>query len=474
MIGITSIGAYIPMYRLSREDIGKMWQTKGSGGEKAVAGYDEDANTMAMASTLNCMKRRGQTADGFYFATTTGPYKEKQNSALIAAAVDMAEACRTADFGSSLRAGTIAMKAAIDAVKAGSCEHVVVTASDCRVGTPKGKLEQLLGDGAASVMIGNSDVIADIEESYSIYNDFTDLWRTDCDDHILSGEDRFMDEVGYMPTMQQAISELLKRCTLTPADFSKAVFYAADEKQHAALARRLGFDKAQVQDPLYKVIGNTGTAAALMMLIAALEEAKPGDRILFASYGNGADAFVLHVTEGISGVRGKPTMQDRLARRQAVDYGRYLDWRELLSVESGNLPDRARPSLASRWRERKGIAALYGVKCRKCGTPQIHPIGQTVRICAMCQSKDDFEAYRFSDKTAKLFTFSVDKLQPTKNSPGVNGVVDFDGGGRLLMELTDYEVDKVKVGMPLEMTWRIFFKVGGVINYFWKAKPIQY
>ena len=401
MIGITSIGAYVPMYRLSREDIGKMWQTKGTGGEKAVAGYDEDANTMAMASTLDCMKRHEQAVDGFYFATTTGPYREKQNSAVVAAAIGMPETCRTADFGSSLRAGTIAMKAALDAVKAGSCEHVVVTASDCRVGAPRGRLEQLLGDGAASVMIGRSDVIADIEESYSIYNDFTDFWRTDGDTYVLSGEDRFTDEAGYMPAMEHAISELLKKCKRAPADFSKAVFYAADEKQHAGLARRLGFDKAQVQDPLYKVIGNTGATAPLMMLIAALEEAKPGDRILFVSYGNGADAFVLRVTEGIAEVRGKPVMRDRLARRQSVDYGRYLDWRELMPVETANLPDRARPSLASRWREHRGIAALYGVKCRKCGTPQIHPIGQIVRICAACQSKDDFDAYKFSDKTGE-------------------------------------------------------------------------
>jgi 3-hydroxy-3-methylglutaryl CoA synthase len=366
------------------------------------------------------------------------------------------------------------MKAAADTINAGSCEHVLVTASDCRVGAPRGRLEQLLGDGAASVMLGKRNVIAEIEGSHSVYNDFTGYWRTDHDTFISSGEDRFMEETGYTPTMQQSISELFKKCKLTPGDISKAVFYAENEKQHAQFARRLGFDQSQTQDPLYKVIGNTGTAAPLMMLVSALEEAKPGDRILFASYGNGCDAFLLCVTEEISRIQTRPMMQDRLARRQPITYGRYLDWRELMSVEAANLPDQAKPSLAARWREHKGIAALYGVKCRKCGAPQIHPIGQMVRICATCQSKDDFDPYKFSDKTAKLFTFSIDKLQPTKNPPGVNGVVDFDDGGRLLMELTDCEIDKVKIGMPLEMTWRIFIESGGAVNYFWKAKPIQY
>lgn len=56
MIGITSIGAYIPRYRLTLEEVGKMWQVRGGPGEKSVAGYDEDAVTMAVAAALDCMK----------------------------------------------------------------------------------------------------------------------------------------------------------------------------------------------------------------------------------------------------------------------------------------------------------------------------------------------------------------------------------------------------------------------------------
>ena len=51
------------------------------------------------------------------------------------------------------------------------------------------------------------------------------------------------------------------------------------------MARSLGFDpKTQVQDPLLTTIGNTGTASPMLMLATALEEAKPGDKILLASY----------------------------------------------------------------------------------------------------------------------------------------------------------------------------------------------
>jgi hydroxymethylglutaryl-CoA synthase len=472
MVGITSIGAYVPRYRLSLEEIAKFWHTKKAGGEKAVAGFDEDSVTMAVAAALDCLSRNDAEADGLYFATTTAPYKEKQGAAIIASAIDLKKESHTADFANSLRAGSTALRAAADAVSNGSAKNVLVVASDCRPGAPQGRFEQLLGDGAAAFLVGSSGTIADVEDSYSIFCDFTDVWRKEGDAFIQSAEGRFAYAEGYQPAMQETLSALMNRNSVSPGDFSKIVFYASDIREQSDLAKKLGFDRAQVQDPLFTQIGNTGAAAALMMLAAALEEAKAGDRILFAGYGDGCDAFILRVTKDIEKVRAGWTMKDRLAHKAPVDYGKYLSWRNLVPIEAANLPARAEPSLATRWRNRKGVAALYGFRCQTCGTPQIHPIGQTIRICVECQAKDNFEEYRFSDKKGKLFSYSIDQLQPTKNPPGLNGVVDFDGGGRLICELTDYDLDAVKIGMPVEMSYRRMLQGQGTINYFWKAKPI--
>ena len=103
----------------------------------------------------------------------------------------------------------------------------------------------------------------------------------------------------------------------------------------------------------------------------------------------------------------------------------------------------------------------------------MNQLGQTVRVCVKCQTKDQFEPYKFSDKKAKLFTYSVDQLMPTLNPPGVNGVVDFEGGGRLIVEFTDCDANKMKVDMPMEMTFRKMFTSRGIHNYFWKAKPVE-
>jgi hydroxymethylglutaryl-CoA synthase len=469
MVGITSAGAYVPIYRLSRDEIARMWGGRSVGGTRAVAGYDEDTVTMAVAAALDCMKRGGSDISGLSLATTTAPYREKLVAAIVAAAADLPEECHTADFSNSLRSGTIALKSAIDAVGAGSAKKMMVVAADSRQGAAKGSLEQILGDGAAALVIGQEKVVAEVIGSYSISNDFTDFWRADEDRFLRSAEGRFIDEMGYLPTMQSVITGILKKSKLNIADITSFVYYAADARQHAALARRLKLDKAQVQDPLYSDIGNTGTAAAFLMLVAALEKAKPGNLILFVGYGDGADTFIFRVTDEVKKFQKKPVISHRLAGKTAISYGQYLSWRGLVPVEASTLPERSALSLQSRWRERRAIAALYGAKCKKCGTPQISQIGQTPRVCVNCQAKDEFEPYKFSDKKAVLFTYTIDHLQPTLNPPAVNGVIDFEGGGRMICEFTDFDIDKVKIGM----TYRKMFTSRGIHNYFWKAKPLE-
>ena len=466
------MGIYIPIYRLKREEIARMWGAHAIGGEKAVAGYDEDPVTMAVAAARECLKNNTLSPECLFFASTTAPYQEKQSAAIIANSVGLDKKLITADFANSLKSGTTAIKSALDAVNAGSAERVLVVAADCRLGLPKGRFEQLFGDAAAAFTIGNEGVIAQIESFSSLYSEFTGLWRTGSDRFVKSGEARFIDTEGYLPLMQEIISGLMETHNIKPGDFSKIILPAFDARQHALLANKLGFESSQIQEPMFAKIGHTGTVATLIMLIAALEQAHPGNRILLTNYGDGADAMIIRATEAITKVQTRKRLADRLEKSRSIDYGAYLSWRDLIQLEKPSLPPRGEPSLSARWRERHVIATLSGVKCRQCGLPQIHTIGQNIRICVGCQSKDDFEPYSFSDKKAALFTYAVDHLQPTKNPPGLNGTVDFEGGGRLICELTDCDPDQVEIGMPLEMTFRKMFQSKGIINYFWKAKPV--
>ena len=474
MAGIVSYGAYIPYHRISREEFHRAWGGFAMPGERAVANFDEDSISMSVEAARDCLAGMDHVKiDALFLASTTLPYKEKLGSAIISAALDLPADIRTVDFAGSLRVGTTALGCAIDAIKAGSAKRVLVAVADTRMGAPSGQFEQALGDGAAALLLGDDDLIAEFHDSYYTSDEFSGVWRADGDTFVRSWEDRMVLEEGYSSVLPAAISGLMKKATMAPGDFAKAVYDApTDVRRHARVAAGLEFDPSQVQDPMFMTVGNTGAALAPMMLVAALEEAKAGDRMLLASYGNGADAFVLEVTEGINKLGERRGIRKHLEpKRMVKNYETYLRWRDLLTLEPARRPERPPMSISELRRERRQLLALCGQRCTSCGTPQyeIRP----GRICVVCQAKDQFEPYSFADKKGRVFTFTQDMLQSSNDPPNTVVVVDFEGGGRSMFDLTDRDPDEVEVDMTVEMTFRKLYFNRGVHNYFWKARPVR-
>src|SRR4030042_6287760 len=145
MAGIISYGIYIPFWRLNRDLISAAWGRRSTGGERSVANNDEDTATMAVEAVVDCLRGiDSNTVDGLYFASTSAPFREKQTAALVAAAADLRETISSIDYGNSLRAGTNALKAELDAANSGSAQNIVATASDCRIAYPRSDYEQNL------------------------------------------------------------------------------------------------------------------------------------------------------------------------------------------------------------------------------------------------------------------------------------------------------------------------------------------
>ncbi|MFH1624434.1 MAG: OB-fold domain-containing protein [Pseudomonadota bacterium] len=471
MVGITSYGAYVPMYRMPLQTLAQTWGGAGGKGEKAVANWDEDSLTMATESSIDCLNGMDRSLiDGFYFATTTPAYREKQNASIIAKVIDLRRDIVTADFTNSVRGGTSALRAAIDAVSAGSAKKFLVAAADCRVPAPDSSFEKLFGDGSAALLVGDKDVAVEIEGSVTVSSEFLDIWKREEDRYVQMWEERFVVTKGYLAHLEEIISLLFKKYKVTSKDFSKAVFYAFDKRRHAEVARKLGFDpKTQVQDPLLDTVGHTGSAQAMMMLVAALEEAKPGDRILFANYGDGADAFILKVTDQIKKVRDRRGIKKNLASRMELpSYGKYLHFRNLMEWGRQREPERF-GGLTMTWRDRNWLLSCHGHKCRQCGTIQF----PMQRVCTWCQAKDDFDEIRLSDKKGTLFTYSMDNLATSVDKPTVIAIVNIDGGGRLSTVLTDRDPEKISPDMPVEFTFRRVHEAQGIHNYFWKCRPVR-
>lgn len=469
MVGITSYGAYVPLSRLDRKVLGDK-------GEKAICSFDEDSVTMAVAAAADCLQDLDRdTVDGLYFASTTTPYKEKLSASIIAVAADLGRNVAVVDFTNSLKAGVSALKSASDAVTAGSCKNVLVTAADCRVGVPGSRIESNLGDGAAAFVVGDRDVVATIEGNYSIADEILDVWRNEYDTYVRTWEERFTTQFGYLPVMSSAISGIMEKYKYSPKDFAKVVLYTPDSRRSAEVAGRAGFDvKTQLQNPMFDMMGNTGTAFPLMLLVAALEEAKAGDRILLVGYGNGSDALVLRVTNRIEKMRNKRRgMKAHLASKRIVqDYLQYLRWRRVVPIDeiAGPLGAFSAPVV---WQERNKNLRLQGSRCKVCGTIQYPPD----RICTKCRAKDQSEPYRFSDRKAKIFTYSMDYITPDLQKPTVTVTIDFEHGGRAEFYLADHVAEEIKIGMPVEMsfrritTWEHISLREGAYIYFWKAIP---
>src|SRR5262249_1534989 len=117
-------------------------------------------------------------------------------------------------------------------------------------------------------------------------------------------------------------------------DFTRIALYAPDERSGTGALRSLGFKDQQIQDPLFGQLGNTGTPFALMLLAHALETARPGDRLLVASYGDGAHALAFEVTDAIGELAPRRGVSWHLARRRALpSYDTYLRARGLDAKE---------------------------------------------------------------------------------------------------------------------------------------------
>ena len=478
MVGIKSYGAHIPRFRLDRNLMQMALLFLGFAplrGEKAVANWDEDSITMAVAAAQDCLKGENYgKVDGLYFASTSQTYALRQNAGIIAAALDLNTDTRTSDFTDSTKSGTGALLAAADAISAGSLNSCLVCAADLRVSKIGSNGDYTYGDGAAAFLMGKDDVIATIEGSYSTTHDFVDRRRLEGERLEHMWEERFIRDAGYMKFIPEAAAGLVKKYNLNLKDFSKVIYACAFTGAHAALGKNLGLAPEQVQDPMLATVGDTGVAQTLMMLVAALEDAKAGDKIMVISFGQGCDAFYLTVTDKIARIKDKKAIKRNMAGKVALgSYEKYLAFRKLMPSELGIRGEEAMfTSFSIVSRDNRELYGMVGFKCKKCGTPSYPP----QRICPNpdCGAVDQNESYRFADKKAAIFTYTSDFLSPSIDPPASYGFIDFDGGGRAGVDFTDCDPNAIKIGMPVELTFRIKFadEKRAAINYGWKAIPI--
>ncbi len=469
MVGIVSFGVYVPWHRLKRSTI-----KEGLNGNIAIGSFDEDSITMSVEAGVICLEGlKRDSIDGVFIASTTAPYKEGQSAAVVATALDLRRDLMTVDFTNSPRSGITALMMAADIIKSGSLHNILVIAADHYRTAPGSDWEPDCGDGAVAFLVSDKDVIASVEASYSSCRYVMDFWRSQEDTYVRSGESRFYIAEGYIPATSAAIEGLLKKQGIDKKDVNRIIMPIPGEGKQSSLARNLGFDKnSKLQGSLYESIGDTGTAYVPMLLASALAEAKAGELMLVCSYGEGTDAILLKVTDKIDTAKNAKSLNKSLSyKKEFDDYKAYLQLRCLYPVQRIPYP-LGEVSIVRVTAEIDQNVRLYGVKCKACGAIQFPP----QRVCIKCQTKDQFDRIRLSDKKGTLFTFSMD-FSPTfaaqTPTPTVIPIINFDGGGRMQCFMTDFDLKELSINMPVEMTFRNMNVRGGVHNYSWKCKPIR-
>jgi len=481
MIGITSFGGYIPRLRLNRMSI---FQNMGwfapaivtvAQGERSFCNWDEDSLTMAVAAARDCLVGKDkQATDAVFLASTTLPFADRLNAGILKTALNLKDDLIAADFASTLRAGTTALIEALTAVKADEKKQVLVAASDKRLARSASFYEMWEGDGAAALLVGDTDVIAEYLGSFTVTRDFIDHYRGADRQFDYTWEERWVRDEGYSKIIPEAVNGLLKKLSLTMDDVDKLVFPCFFKAEHRNIAKKLGASPEKLIDNMHEVCGETGTAHPLVMLIQALEEAKPGDRILAAGFGQGCDALCFKVTEAIKNLAPRQGIKGSLADKKTTDnYLKFLKFRDQIEPEMGIRAEApTQTSMTVLYRKRDMLLGLVGGKCTKCGTPQF----PRTRLCVNpdCRALDSQEPHEFADTPAKIKTFTGDMLAVSVDPPHIYGMIQFEGGGRFMADFTDCELNDVKVGQPVVMSFRrrLYDRQRGFSGYFWKAVPL--
>ena len=473
MAGIVSFGAYLPRYRMPRMTLfmNMGWfnpvTMSVARGEKAIANVDQDSITMAVDAAISCLGNDdGGGVDAVYFASTTLPYRERLNAGIVAGALNLKPGLRAADFAGGTKAGTTALIAGLEAAAAG--KKVLVTSADSRMGKPGSMQEMLFGDGAAAVLLGKDNVIAEYIDSYSVTYDFVDHFRREDARFDRTWEERWIRDLGYGSILPEAIQGLLKKTGTKPEEIAKAVYPCHFDRVHKDLFKKF-LAPEKVQNNLSELCGDTGAAHSLLMLAAALETAKPGDKIIVAGFGSGADALLFKATDAVSKA-GKP-FTATAGRKEALQaYTKYLVFKNILPVEVGIRGELQAPTaFTALWRARESVTGLVGTKCKVCGIV----VFPKDRVCPTCGAIDQMEPYPLRNKQAKIFTFTGDMLAFSFDPPQFYGIIDFEEGARLQLDFTDCKQEDLKVGMPVDLSFRRKYSddLRQIYGYCWKAVP---
>jgi hydroxymethylglutaryl-CoA synthase len=468
MRGIISWGAYLPYRRLDRSTIAAVAGQGGGKGTRTVASFDEDPLTMAVeAGRLALRAVPAAHPRQLLFGTVSPAYADKTNATVVHAALRLDDDGAAFDLGLSPRS---ALGGVLLGLAGGT--QTLVTAADIRTGLPGSAEEANGGDAGAAILVGedsaDAPVVAEVLATASVTAEFVERWRTPGDVRTKTWDDKFS-EVTYTPLGQRAWKEALAKAGVEAAAVDLVAVSAPTTRVGSSVAGKLGAVK--VVDTHATTVGITGAAQPLFVLAALLEQAvaEGASTIALVSLADGADAIVLRLTPAAASFRAPRPIAAQVTAGAPIAYGKFLAWRGMLKVEPPRRPEPTRISATVAARNQEWKFGFVASRDQQTGMVHMPPS----RVSADGERTDQMDPVPMADTLGTIATFTVDRLAYSPSPPIVFAVVDFDGGGRLPIELTDTDADEVAIGKRVEMTFRLLFTADGLPNYFWKGRLVR-
>jgi len=487
MIGITAYGAYIPRLRLARKTIvdANAWYAAGFAGKakgtRAFVNFDEDSITLAVAAARDCLgpdDDRSHVA-GVILASGTLPFAERLNAGVVCEALTLPETVDASDATGSQRAALSAFVQAVATVAAdGGAHSVLVVAADARRARPASTQELDFGDGAAAVLIGARDVLAEYLGRGTVTADFVDHFREAGEDIDYYWEERWVRDEGIAKLVPQAVESALRAAGIDAGRVNHFIFPCMFAKMDQQVAQRCGVRSDAVADQLSASVGDTGVPHALLMLAQVLEKAEPGQVVVLAQFASGAEAIVLRITDRIRNFKPVNGVSRWLGQGiEEPSYVKFLAFKGQLDLDRGMRGEQDRKTaLTTAYRHRTAILGL--VAGRSESTGRIHFPPSRLSLIDGGGSEhglDTQRPYKLAERRAHVLSWSAEFLSFHRSPPHTYGQVDFIGGGRILMEFTDVGHGDIDVGTEVKMVFRIkdIDDRRGFTRYFWKATPVR-
>jgi hydroxymethylglutaryl-CoA synthase len=478
-VGIAAFGAYVPAMRLSRREIAAAhaWSSSSSPAEepseRSVCGWDEDTITMAVEAARNALTGIDRAEiRTVTLATTTAPFVDRLNSGIIVGALGLDDSVCAQDVTGSLKAATSSLVSGVDTVVARGAHTLCVASEDLQ--SAAGTTEELTtGHAAAALVLGPGAGVARLLGSASVTVDLVDHYRASGSQFDYNWEPRWVRDQGYFELVPRVVADVLASTQTSAEEVTRFCLPCRLPGVTSGLARRIGLRADSVPRELDERCGECGSAHPLLLLVDALENAVPGDKLLLVGFGQGADVLLFEVTDTIREYRTRGGGVRRwLDLRLPCSYMRYLTLRGLLDIDHGlRAENEPNISLAAMFRHRQLLTGLVGGRCEMCGTHQI----PRSRVCVnpSCGAVDQQTPHSFAESKGHVVSFSFDHLTHAVDPPACYGIVDFDEGGRLMMDFADVDSAQLAVGSPMRMVFRIKHRNArrNFRHYFWKAAP---